>query len=63
MNLNDCSQSVEAGGDAAQDTQTLLDGAEETLNEFLALFARFRSGKHPFLEPYMRLLSEVDFPD
>lgn len=38
-----------------------LDGAEEMLNGYLALFASFRRGKHPFLKPYMRLLGNINF--
>ncbi|KAH7070005.1 hypothetical protein BKA63DRAFT_519949 [Paraphoma chrysanthemicola] len=34
----------------------------EFANRYLAIFARFRGGNHPYLKPYMRLLCELDLP-
>ncbi|KAE9581887.1 hypothetical protein CGMCC3_g2170 [Colletotrichum fructicola] len=34
----------------------------EILNRFLALFALFRKGKHPFLKPFVQLMAGLDFP-
>ncbi|KAF9877876.1 hypothetical protein CkaCkLH20_04452 [Colletotrichum karsti] len=33
----------------------------EILNRFLALFALFRKGNHPFLKPFMQLMASLDF--
>lgn len=34
----------------------------EILNRFLALFALFRKGKHPFLKPFVQLMAGLEFP-
>jgi hypothetical protein len=31
-------------------------------NRYLAIFATFRGGKHPYLKPYMRILCQLDLP-
>jgi hypothetical protein len=51
------SSSTRSGANAG----VLLSSAKEMLNGYLALFASFRRGKHPFLKPYMRLLGDVNF--
>ncbi|KAK0390701.1 hypothetical protein NLU13_0204 [Sarocladium strictum] len=53
--LQDDSSSVSSGA------ALLLGDAESTMNGYLALFASFRRGKHPFLRPYMRLLGDINF--
>ncbi|KAL5376274.1 hypothetical protein DPSP01_010624 [Paraphaeosphaeria sporulosa] len=40
-------------------TSTALS-LDDFANRFLAIFAKFRGGKHPYLMPYMRMLCETD---
>ncbi|KAH6957454.1 hypothetical protein DER45DRAFT_486248 [Fusarium avenaceum] len=47
---------------AIVDPGLAVNDIEELLNGYLALFASFRRGKHPFLKPYMSLLGDIRFP-